>query len=51
LPATRSPATPDETIEMTIVKHNGALTGFTQWTLDSNSHFEFSCCRGWRGDF
>jgi FtsP/CotA-like multicopper oxidase with cupredoxin domain len=28
------PAAPDETIEMTIVKHNAALNGFNQWTLN-----------------
>jgi len=32
-----SPATPDETIEMTIVKHNGALNGFNQWTLNGEA--------------
>jgi FtsP/CotA-like multicopper oxidase with cupredoxin domain len=26
-------AAPDETIEMTIIKHNAALNGFNQWTL------------------
>ena len=31
------PATPDETIEMTIVKHNGALNGFNQWTLNGEA--------------
>ena len=30
-------ATPDETIEMTIVKHNGALNGFNQWTLNGEA--------------
>ncbi len=30
--ATKAP--PDETIEMTIVKHNAALDGFNQWTLN-----------------
>jgi FtsP/CotA-like multicopper oxidase with cupredoxin domain len=29
-----SPAEPDETIEMTIVKRNAALNGFNQWTLN-----------------
>lgn len=28
---------PDETIEMTIVKHNGALHGFNQWTLNGQA--------------
>jgi FtsP/CotA-like multicopper oxidase with cupredoxin domain len=28
---------PDETIEMTIVKHNGALRGFNQWTLNGQA--------------
>ena len=28
------PAAPDETIEMTIVKHNAALHGFNQWTIN-----------------
>lgn len=32
-PSTRS-ITPDETIEFTIVKHNAALNGFNQWTLN-----------------
>ena len=27
-------ASPDETIEMTVVKHNAALNGFNQWTLN-----------------
>ena len=27
----------DETIEMTIVKHNGALNGFNQWTLNGEA--------------
>jgi FtsP/CotA-like multicopper oxidase with cupredoxin domain len=31
------PASPDETIEMTIVKHNGALNGFNQWTLNGEA--------------
>ncbi len=36
--ATSSPAkTPDETIEMTIVKHNAALGGFNQWTLNGEA--------------
>ena len=28
---------PDETIEMTIVKHNAALDGFNQWTLNGEA--------------
>lgn len=31
------PARPDETIEMLIVKHNGALNGFNQWTLNGEA--------------
>ena len=31
------PAPPEETIEMTIVKHNGALNGFNQWTLNGEA--------------
>jgi FtsP/CotA-like multicopper oxidase with cupredoxin domain len=31
---TSSPAAPDETMEFTIVKHNAALDGFNQWTLN-----------------
>jgi FtsP/CotA-like multicopper oxidase with cupredoxin domain len=31
------PASPDETIEMTIVKHNAALSGFNQWTLNGEA--------------
>jgi FtsP/CotA-like multicopper oxidase with cupredoxin domain len=30
-------APPDETIEMLIVKHNGALHGFNQWTLNGQA--------------
>jgi FtsP/CotA-like multicopper oxidase with cupredoxin domain len=30
-------AAPDETIEMTIVKHNGALDGFNEWTLNGQA--------------
>jgi FtsP/CotA-like multicopper oxidase with cupredoxin domain len=30
-------ATPDETIEMTIVKHNAALQGFNQWTINGEA--------------
>src|SRR6202008_911172 len=29
-----APARPDQTIEMLIVKHNAALNGFNQWTLN-----------------
>ena len=32
-----APASPDQTIEMTIVKHNGALKGFNQWTLNGEA--------------
>jgi len=31
------PAKPDETMEFTIVKHNGALNGFNQWTLNGEA--------------
>jgi len=31
------PRSPDETIEITIVKHNGALNGFNQWTLNGEA--------------
>ena len=31
------PATPDETIEITVVKHNAALNGFNQWTLNGEA--------------
>ena len=31
------PASPDETIEMTIVKHNAVLNGFNQWTLNGEA--------------
>jgi len=30
-------AKPDETIEITVVKHNGALGGFNQWTLNGEA--------------
>lgn len=30
-------ARPDETMEFTIVKHNGALNGFNQWTLNGEA--------------
>jgi FtsP/CotA-like multicopper oxidase with cupredoxin domain len=32
-----SPASPDETIEMTIVKRNAALKGFNQWTINGEA--------------
>jgi len=32
-----TPAPPDETIEMTIVKNNAALRGFNQWTLNGEA--------------
>ncbi|MFI4934263.1 MAG: multicopper oxidase family protein [Caulobacterales bacterium] len=32
-----APAEPDETFEITIVKHNGALGGFNQWLLNGES--------------
>ena len=32
-----STAKPDETMEFTIVKHNGALNGFNQWTLNGEA--------------
>lgn len=31
------PGLPDETIEITIVKHNAALNGFNQWTLNGEA--------------
>ena len=31
------PAPPDETIEITIVKHNGAVNGFNQWSSQRRS--------------
>ena len=31
------PSSPDETIEMTIVKRNAALNGFNQWTLNGEA--------------
>ena len=31
---TSSPVAPDETMEFTVVKHNAALDGFNQWTLN-----------------
>jgi FtsP/CotA-like multicopper oxidase with cupredoxin domain len=32
-----APVIPDATIEMTVVKHNGALGGFNQWTLNGEA--------------
>jgi FtsP/CotA-like multicopper oxidase with cupredoxin domain len=32
-----TPAAPDETMEITVVKHNGALNGFNQWTLNGEA--------------
>jgi hypothetical protein len=32
-----TPAKPDETMEFTIVKHNAALNGFNQWTLNGEA--------------
>jgi FtsP/CotA-like multicopper oxidase with cupredoxin domain len=32
-----APAPPDETMEFTIVKHNGALNGFNQWLLNGQA--------------
>jgi len=32
-----APAGPDETMEFTIVKHNAALNGFNQWTLNGEA--------------
>jgi len=32
-----APAPPDETIEMTFVKHNAALHGFNQWTINGKA--------------
>jgi len=31
------PVPPDETIEITVVKHNAALNGFNQWTLNGEA--------------
>ena len=36
-PDAQPPAAPDETIEMTIVKHNAALAGFNEWTLNGEA--------------
>jgi FtsP/CotA-like multicopper oxidase with cupredoxin domain len=35
--ADSTPAEPDETIEVTIAKHNAALDGFNQWTLNGEA--------------
>jgi FtsP/CotA-like multicopper oxidase with cupredoxin domain len=35
--ASASSITPDETIEMTVVKNNAALNGFNQWTLNGEA--------------
>ena len=35
--ASTMPAPPDETMEFTIVKHNAALNGFNQWTLNGEA--------------
>jgi FtsP/CotA-like multicopper oxidase with cupredoxin domain len=35
--ANRVPASPDETIAMTIVKHNAAVNGFNRWTLNGEA--------------
>jgi FtsP/CotA-like multicopper oxidase with cupredoxin domain len=35
--AIAAPPAPDETITLTIVKHNGALHGFNQWTLNGEA--------------
>ncbi len=32
-----APASPDETMEFTIVKHNGALDGFNEWVLNDKA--------------
>ncbi len=32
-----APATPDETIEITVVKDNGAVNGFNRWTLNGDA--------------
>ena len=32
-----APSQPDETLEFTIVKHNGAINGFNRWTLNGKS--------------
>jgi FtsP/CotA-like multicopper oxidase with cupredoxin domain len=35
--ASEAPTAPEETIEITVVKHNGALNGFNQWTLNGEA--------------
>jgi FtsP/CotA-like multicopper oxidase with cupredoxin domain len=35
--ANATPASPDETIEMTILKQNGAINGFNRWTLNGEA--------------
>jgi FtsP/CotA-like multicopper oxidase with cupredoxin domain len=35
--ASATPATPDETFDVTVVKHNGALDGFNQWLLNGEA--------------
>ncbi|MGP0094693.1 MAG: multicopper oxidase family protein [Xanthobacteraceae bacterium] len=35
--ANAAPASPDETIEITVVKRNAALNGFNQWTLNGEA--------------
>jgi FtsP/CotA-like multicopper oxidase with cupredoxin domain len=32
-----APASPDETFEVTVVKHNGALNGFNEWLLNGEA--------------
>ena len=32
-----TPAAPDETLEITVLKHNAALDGFNQWTLNGEA--------------
>ncbi len=36
-PGATPAAAPDETIEITVVKHNAALNGFNQWTLNGEA--------------
>ena len=36
-PPNAAAAAPDETIEITVVKHNAALDGFNQWTLNGEA--------------
>ena len=35
--ASVAPASPDETFDVTVVKHNGALNGFNQWLLNGEA--------------